>query len=279
MIEKYFNKEILISQGILCLNFGLIKFFIKNISTNSIILFKTIINIIFNLFSKNKLNSNTFTFFSIKSNSIFDKKFIFNYLSNFFLIKSLKKMKFSNVVTLTIFNPFLFAFDNYLKQKNSERNIILLGLIGIGNFLILYFENKKGSFYIILHLFFTYFLTKSQLNSIKNKEKNKNNVSYFYNIFFSLLFGILFGLKIKFFLIIILCFASLFLNVILAFYNKINQTNKKYSYYNSILIILINMFLNNIFFNELNNIFDIIGTILIFSIYYYDDLIKKIKTE
>ena len=173
----------------------------------------------------------------------------------------------------------MFVFDNYLKQKNSEKNIILLGLIGIGNFLILYFENKKGSFYIIFHLFFTYFLTKSQLNSIKNKEKNKNYVSYFYNIFFSLIFGILFGLNFDFFLIIFLCFASLFLNVVLAFYNKINQTNKKYSYYNSILIILINMFFNNIFFNELNNIFDIIGTILIFSIYYYDDLIKKIKTE
>ena len=285
MFEKYFNKEILISQGILSLNFGLIKLLGKRIPANSIILFKSIINIFFNLLTKDKLNSNTFTFFTLKTNSIFDRKYIYVYFSTVFLICSLKSLKFSNFITLTIFNPFLFVFDNYLKKKNSDKNIILLGLVGIGCYLLLYFDSKLGSFYMILHLLFTYYLTKSQINSNNNNNiknsNNKNYASYFYNIFFSLLFGIIFnGIKIRF-KIILICLISLFLNVILGFYNKIitNQKNKKNLFYNTILIIFINMFFNNIFFNELNNIFDVIGTCLIFSIYYYDDLVKKLKTK
>ena len=279
MFQKYFNKEILISQGILSLNFGLIKLLGKRMPANSIILFKSIINIFFNLLTKNKFDQNNFTFFSLKTNSIFDRKYIYVYFSSVFLICSLKTLKFSNFLTMTIFNPFLFVFDNYKKNKNSDKNIILLGFVGIGCYLLLLFDSRLGCFYMILHLFFTYHLTKSQINS-KNC-KNKNYVSFFYNIFFSLLFGILFnGIKIRF-KIVLICLISLVLNVILGFYNKIisNQKNKKNLVYNTILIILINMFFNNIFFNELNNIFEVIGTCLIFSIYYYDDLIKKIKTK
>jgi len=283
MLENIFNQEILISQGILSLNFGLIKLFSKNISLNGLIFYKSILKIILNFKFKKNIKNETIPLSTFKKSSFFEVKFILVYFSTVFLFLSLNSLKFSTVVTLTAFNPLIIIINNYLKKKNSDRNTILLGLIGGGSFLLIYFDSKVGGFYIILHLLITYFGSVSQMKLIKNKNylNSQNNITYFYNIFFSFIFGILFdGLRINF-NIILLCILSLSLNYILEFYNQITlpQKNPKNLYYNTILIILINMFLNNIFFSELNNIFDIIGTGLIMSFYYYDDVIKKIKIK